>query len=122
MIRTDDQIENPTVFRPHSHCDTPESRTKSSSKSSPEIIAVKNKETITWNDSKNLPEEKCHPRCEENLTPDDGNTGFENSDLAYIPSDFLKHQYPLKTEWDGSILDFNEYKSQMEGFYILVHV
>ena len=47
MIRTD-QI--PTVFRSPSHWETPESRTKSSSKSSPEIISVKNKETITWSD------------------------------------------------------------------------
>ena len=38
MIRTD-QI--PTVFRSPSHWETPESKTKSSSKSSPEIISVK---------------------------------------------------------------------------------
>ena len=60
---------------------------------------------------------KTTPKSNENLTPEDRNT-VENSDLTCIPSDFLKHQYPLKTQWDGSILGFNEYKSQMEGFYI----
>ena len=60
MIRTDNKVENPTVFRPPSHWDTPESKTKSSSKSSPEIISVKDKETITWSNPKNLPEGKDH--------------------------------------------------------------
>ena len=39
---------------------------------------------------------------------------WELETLTYTPSDFLNHQYPLKTQWDGSILGFNEYKFQME--------
>ena len=97
MIRTD-QIS--TVFRSPSHWETPDSKTKSSSKSSPEIISVKTKETITWSDPRNLPESQDYPECDENLTPEDRNT-VENSDLTCIPSDFLKHQYPLKTQWAG---------------------
>ena len=55
-------------------------KTKSSSKSSPEIISVKTKETITWNDPRNLPESQDHLECDENLTPEDRNT-VENSIL-----------------------------------------
>ena len=41
---------------------------------------------------------------------------IRNSGPAYTPSDFLKHQYPLKKQWYGSIFGFNEYKFYTDGF------
>ena len=63
---------------------------------------------------------KYFPGYEDQTTTEDRKQRIRNSDpaLAYTPNDFLKHQYPLKTQWDGSISGYNENKSQMEGFYI----
>ena len=45
-------------------------------------------------------------------------TRLDNSDLAYRPSAFLKHSFPNKSQWDGTISTFRAYKHEMEGFYI----
>ena len=100
-------------------------RLRTSPKSSPEANSVINRNInpitgspLTWNDPKNLTRGTDFPGYEDRRISEDRKLRIRNSDPAYTPNDFLKHQYPLKNQWDGSILGFNEYKSQMEGFYI----
>ena len=51
-------------------------------------------------------------------TQEDRVTRIQNSELAYRPLACLKHSFPNRSQWDGSISTFHAYKHEMEGFYI----
>ena len=66
----------------------------------------------------NIRGEDFPPYSSSRNTRDSRKTRLWNSDIAYKPTDFLKHQYAPKNQWDGTIGTFRAYKQGLEGFYI----
>ena len=78
-----------------------------------------NMSPLTSNDPTKLTQGADFPGYEDRSATEDRKTRIRNSASAYYtPCCFLKHQYPLKTQWDSCILGFYGFKYQMEGIYI----
>ena len=58
---------------------------------------------VTWVDPLyNNRGEDFPPYSSSRNTRDSRKTRLRNSDIAYKPTDFLKHQYAPKNQWDGT--------------------
>ena len=75
---------------------------------------------LKWRDPQTLPRGYGYPETGTDLVKGftDQQQRLRHSDPAYTPSDFLKHHFSSKYQWDGSVTTFREYKQHVEGFYI----